>query len=199
MIRLRPIVVGITGGSGVAYAVRLLDVLLEAGREVHLTISGAAVQVFAEEMGRSINLDHFDPAMVTSANPTRLHYWHFRNLNAGCASGSHQTDGMVIVPCSGSTLASVANGISTNLIHRSADVHLKERRKLILVPRETPLSLVTIENMAAVTRAGGLVMPASPGFYHDPKSISDLVDFIVARICDQLNVEHALMKRWGSA
>ncbi len=104
---------------------------------------------------------------------------------------------MVVSPCSMSTLASIAHGITTNLVTRAADVHLKERRKLILVPRETPLSLVHLENMAAVTRAGAIVLPAMPGWYHRPRSLDDLVDFVVARICDQLGVEVELMRRWG--
>ena len=106
---------------------------------------------------------------------------------------------MVVSPCSMSTLASIAHGITANLVTRAADVHLKERRKLILVPRETPLSLVHLENMAAVTRAGAIVLPAMPGWYHQPKSLEDLVDFVVARICDQLGVEVELMGRWGGA
>jgi 4-hydroxy-3-polyprenylbenzoate decarboxylase len=117
---------------------------------------------------------------------------------APMASGSFLTAGMVICPCSGTTLSTVASGAANNLIHRAAEVHLKERRKLILVPREAPLSLAHIDNMRRVTEAGGVILPASPGFYHGASSIDDLVDFVVARICDQLGVEHTLTKRWGT-
>ena len=113
------------------------------------------------------------------------------------ASGSFLTDGMVICPCSGSTLGAVAHGVGENLIHRAAEVHLKERRKLILVPRETPLSLVYLENMNWAAKAGAVLLPAMPGFYHRAKTIRDLVDFVVARICDQLGIENKLMTRWG--
>jgi 4-hydroxy-3-polyprenylbenzoate decarboxylase len=114
------------------------------------------------------------------------------------ASGSFLTAGMVICPCSGTTLSAVAAGAASNLIQRAAEVHLKERRKLILVPREAPLSMAHIDNMRRVTEAGGVILPASPGWYHDVKSTVDLVDFIVARICDQLGIEHQLTKRWGT-
>jgi len=192
----KPIVVGITGGSGAVYAVRLIDVLLTAGREVHLTLSDAAVQVVKQELGIDVDLGAFNPSML-KAPTKRLRYFHFQDWFAPMASGSFRTDGMVVVPCSGGTLAAVAGGQSSNLVQRAAEVHLKERRKLILVTREAPLSLVAIENMATATRAGAVVLPASPGFYYDPKSVDDLVDFVVARICDQLGVEHSLLRRWG--
>lgn len=128
----------------------------------------------------------------------RLIYHHYRDYRAGIASGSFLTDGMVICPCSGGTLASIATGQSQNLIHRAADVHLKERRKLILVPRETPLSSIALGNMKTLSDLGAVILPAMPGFYHDPHGIHDLVDFVVARICDQLGVRHDLTKRWGA-
>jgi 4-hydroxy-3-polyprenylbenzoate decarboxylase len=128
----------------------------------------------------------------------KMIYHHYRDYSAGIASGSFLTGGMVICPCSMGTLASLATGQSQNLIHRAADVHLKERRKLIVVPRETPLSVIALDNMKRLAEAGAVILPAMPGFYHDPKSIPDLVDFIVARICDQLGVEHDLTKRWGT-
>jgi 4-hydroxy-3-polyprenylbenzoate decarboxylase len=192
-----PLVVAVTGGSGAVYATRLLDVLLDAGREVHLVISPTAAQVFRVELGVDVDLASFEPVLLLRASTKRLTYWHFSNFSAGIASGSFRTAGMVIVPCSMSTLASVACGVSTNLIHRAAEVHLKERRKLILVPRETPLHLVGIENMAAATRAGAVVLPAMPAFYNNPQSIADLVDFVVSRICDQLDVKNDLTARWG--
>ena len=122
---------------------------------------------------------------------------HYKNLMAPIASGSFLTSAMVICPCSGSTLAAVAHSMGENLIHRAAEVHLKERRKLVVVPRETPLSLPQLKNMQAIHEAGAVVLPASPGFYHGATSMADLVDFVVARICDQLGVAHTLMRRWG--
>lgn len=129
--------------------------------------------------------------------PGTIHYYRSNDFMAPVASGSFLTGGMVICPCSGTTLSAVAAGSASNLIQRAAEVHLKERRKLILVPRETPLSLAHIDNMRRVTEAGGIILPASPGWYHDVRSVRDLVDFLVARICDQLGIEHSLTKRWG--
>ena len=196
------LVVAVTGASGSPYAVRLLEVLLRAGRSVHLSISPAAVQVAERELGRTVRLepDLFDPRILLpdpSLDLSRLCYHHFRDFGAGIASGSFLTAGMAVCPCSLGTLAAVAHGLSDNLIHRAADVHLKERRKLVLVPRETPLGLVQLRNMVAVAEAGAVVLPAMPGFYHAPRTVSDLVDFVVARVCDQLGVEHRLASRWG--
>lgn len=197
------IVVAMTGASGSAYGIRLLEILLNAGKTVHLTISPAATEVFATELGRKVNLDRFQPEELfgNAGNPISfesLNYHHFRNFQAGIASGSFLTSGMVICPCSMGTVAAISHGISENLIHRAADVHLKERRKLILVPRETPLGLVQLRNLTAVAEAGAVVLPAMPAFYTRPQSVSDMVDFIVARICDQLEVDHQLLNRWGT-
>lgn len=192
-----PLVLAMTGASGAPYALRLLQVLCRAGRTIHLTISTSGAQVLREETGLSVALNRFDPEVLGDLGSGQLIYHHQSDFNAGIASGSFRTAGMVVSPCSMSTLASIAHGITANLVTRAADVHLKERRKLILVPRETPLSLVHIENMAAVTRAGAIVLPAMPGWYHQPKTLEDLVDFVVARICDQLGVEVELMNRWG--
>jgi 4-hydroxy-3-polyprenylbenzoate decarboxylase len=126
-----------------------------------------------------------------------LKYHNVRNFQAGIASGSFLTGGMVICPCSMGTVAAIAHGISENLIHRAADVHLKERRKLIVVPRETPLGLVQLKNLVAIAEAGAVVLPAMPAFYTLPRNVDDMVDFVVARICDQLGVESGLAKRWG--
>ena len=131
-------------------------------------------------------------------SPGSLQYHHYQDFSAGIASGSFLTDGMVICPCSMGTLAGLANGHSSNLIHRAADVHLKERRKLIVVPRETPLGSIQLENMKRLSDAGAVILPAMPGFYQRPQTIRDLADFIVGRICDQLGVEHSLTKRWGT-
>jgi 4-hydroxy-3-polyprenylbenzoate decarboxylase len=131
------------------------------------------------------------------AEPGRVRYHHYQDFFAAIASGSALTDGMVVCPCSGGTLSAIAHGASGNLIHRAADVHLKERRRLILVPRETPLSLVQLDNMRRCAEAGAVVLPAMPGFYHGVHAIRDLVDFVVGRICDQLGVDQPLIKRWG--
>ena len=194
-----PIVVAVTGGSGAAIAVRLLNVLLDAGRTVHLSVSESGAAVVRQETDVPLDADAPDlAALLGRAVPETLVWHHHRDLHAGIASGSHRTAAMVIVPCSMSSLASIAHGITGNLIQRAAEVHLKERRKLILVPRETPLSLTALENMAAVTRAGAVVLPAMPGWYHHPKTLDDLIDFLVARICDQLELPNALSGRWGS-
>jgi 4-hydroxy-3-polyprenylbenzoate decarboxylase len=195
-----PLVVGITGASGAAYAVRLLEVQLEAGREVHLAISPSGQAVIETELGLAVDLDRFDVAALLRRPPPAggvLHYHHYKNLMAPIASGSFLTAAMVICPCSGSTLSAIAHSMGENLIHRAAEVHLKERRKLVVVPRETPLSLPQLKNMQAIHEAGAVVLPAAPGFYHGAATVADLVDFVVARICDQLGVPNALIRRWG--
>ena len=215
------IVVAVTGASGSAYVVRLLQVLLEQQQTVDLIVSAAGRQVMLQETGTSFppdtahesewkwliagslsnqsagtwGLEPMDCSQLSGS--LRVH--HLGNLSAGIASGSFQTRGMVICPCSTGTLSAIATGASTNLIHRAADVHLKERRKLILVPRETPLSRITLSNMLTVTDAGAVVLPAMPGFYHQPVGIADLIDFVVARTCDQLEIKHQLSQRWESS
>jgi 4-hydroxy-3-polyprenylbenzoate decarboxylase len=191
------VVLAMTGASGSPYAVELLRTLVGSGRTVHLTVSASGAQVIREELGLDLNAARFDPAVFGNLGPGKIVYHSHKDFSAGIASGSFLTGGMVVAPCSMSTLGSIAHGITTNLITRAADVHLKERRRLILVPRETPLSLVHLENMLGVTRAGAVVLPAMPGWYHRPKTLDDLVEFVVARICDQLGVEIAKVPRWG--
>lgn len=216
-----PLVVAITGASGAVYAVRLLERLLAAGREVHLIISPSGAAVIRQELGREVTGQPLDASslLMPARRPDgsippatelagygpremppagRLHYHAYGDLMAPPASGSFLTGGMVICPCSGSTLSAVAHAASQNLIQRAAEVHLKERRPLILVPRETPLSLPQLENMRKVVRAGGVVLPAMPGWYHGVRTWHDLVDFVVARILDQLSIPHDLMRRWGN-
>lgn len=193
-----PLVVALTGASGMLYGRRLLEALLHAGHEVHLSISPSGAAVIYEELGQNVDLVRFDPGSLVQAPCDRLRYFHFQNFYAPMASGSFRTSGMAIVPCSMSTLSAIATGQGGNLIHRAADVHLKERRPLILTPRETPLSLIALENMTRVTQAGAIVLPAMPGFYHHPKGIEDLVNFVVARICDQLGLEQELLAQWGT-
>jgi 4-hydroxy-3-polyprenylbenzoate decarboxylase len=196
------LVLAITGASGAPYGLRLLDVLLRAGRKVHLSISPAGAEVLEHELGLRVNLVRFDlhdllGARADQTAPGRVAYHDHRDFHAGIASGSFLTAGMVVCPCSMGTVAAIGHGLSQNLIHRAADVHLKERRKLILVPRETPLGLVQLRNLTLCAEAGAVILPAAPAFYTHPKSLEDAIDFIVGRICDQLGVEHQLLKRWG--
>ena len=196
------LVLAMTGASGAPYGVRLLEVLLLAGRSVHLTLSPSGAEVIAQELDRAVNLNRFrladllgDAAAKVEAG--QVHYYHYMDFRAGIASGSFLTGGMMVCPCSMGTAAAIAHGSSQNLIHRAADVHLKEKRRLVLVPRETPLHLIQLRNLAACVEAGACVLPAMPAFYTRPQSLSDAVDFIVGRICDQLGVEHGLFHRWA--
>jgi flavin prenyltransferase len=186
------VVVAITGGSGMPYALRLLEALRGLGLETHVIISDAARLVLAQEM--------LQGALALEASAHALYTQ--RDLAAPPASGSWRHLGMVVCPCSMASLAAIASGLGSNLIHRGADVCLKERRKLVLVPRETPLSDIHLENMLRVSRAGAVVLPACPGFYHRPESIADLVDQVVGRVLDHLDLEHLGLKhdlgpRWG--
>jgi 4-hydroxy-3-polyprenylbenzoate decarboxylase len=201
---VKPLVVAITGASGAIYGQRLLEVLLEAECEIHLTISDSGRLVLAHELGLGIDLAKFTLTQILPSSSLDLqsaakqvHYHHYKDFMAPIASGSFKTRGMIVCPCSGSTLSGIATAASQNLIQRAADVHLKERRPLILVPRETPLSLIQLDNLRTACAAGATILPASPGFYHGAESVSQLIDFIVARILDHLDIEHALMKRWG--
>lgn len=181
------VVVGISGGSGAIYALGLLKVLKELGVETHLVVSTLGEYVTNHEC--EVNLEE----LKSLAD----HYHHNKDLAAPIASGSFQTDAMVVVPCSMKTVASIACGISDNLLTRAADVIIKERRKLVVVPRETPLSSIHLENMLKLSNIGVTVLPASPEFYSNPQNIGDIVTSIVARILDQIGVEHNLIKRWG--
>src|SRR5213079_3376048 len=168
----------------------------------HFTLSPAAIQVLEQELGRKVRLDYFQIAdllgvTAKTLGPGQLLYHDYRDFRAGIASGSFLTGGMVVCPCSMGTAAAIAHGMSQNLIHRAADVHLKERRPLILVPRETPLGVVQLRNLTACAEAGAVVLPAMPAFYTRPRSLADVVDFVVGRVCDQLGVEHRLFPRWG--
>jgi 4-hydroxy-3-polyprenylbenzoate decarboxylase len=195
-----PLVVAITGASGVVYGQRLLEVLLKTDIEIHLTISQSGATVLKHETGVELDLEHFriDDLIPGQSMSDRLRYHHYSDFMTPIASGAFKTRGMVVCPCSGSTLSGIATAASKNLVMRAADVHLKEKRPLILVPRETPLSLIQIENLHKACQAGATILPASPGFYHGHQSVADLVDFVVARILDQLDIEHSLIRRWGS-
>lgn len=189
------IVVGISGASGAVYARRLVSVLVERGVEVHLVVSPLGQRLLHDELG----MEGIDLAALAGRDDHRMTLHHYRDVGAAIASGSFRHDGMVIVPCSNHTLAALANGLSDNLMHRAASVALKERFRLVLCHREAPLSLVEIRNMAAVTEAGATVMPANPGFYMLPQTIDQLVDFVVGRLLDLLDIPHALNTRWAES
>ena len=191
-----PIVVGITGASGAPYAVRLLQQLTAARRQVSLIVSKYGMRLLDTEVGIG-SMDALREAVGKEAWDSCVEIHGNDDRGAPPASGSALTAGMIVCPCSMGTLSAIAVGASRSLIERAADVTLKERRKLILVPRETPLSAIHLENMLRLTRAGAVIMPAAPGFYHRPKQVSDLVDFVVARMLDQLGVGQTLVKRWA--
>lgn len=181
-------IVAITGASGACYGIRLLEVLIAQNLEPYVVVSPAGRQVLSVELGSGNLKNHLGTVGYREED--------VRDLTSPLASGSFQTQGMVIIPCSTGTLGAVAHGISSNLIHRAAEVSLKERRALIVVPRETPLSTITLQNMLTLSQAGVQVVPASPGFYHAPSSIEDLVDFVVGRVLDLMKIPHQLTKRW---
>ncbi len=191
-----PIVVALTGASGAPYGVRLLEQLVAARRRVSLIVSSHGLRLLRTEtdLGDVAGLRAFVGAEAWDAFVTT---YDDGDRGAAPASGSAKSAGMVICPCSMGTLASIAAGTSRSLVERAADVALKERRPLVLVPRETPLSAIHLENMLRLTRAGAVIMPASPGFYNRPTRIEELVDFVVARVLDQLGVENTLAIRWG--
>lgn len=227
----RQVCVAITGASGAVYSVRLIEVLLATGHDVHLSISPSGAHVIREEMDLNVDLNDFDPVQlmlddITHAEDSKIRllqasagigtadsnvlsvdsgrvgelvYHHYMDFQASIASGSFLTDGMIVCPCSGATLSAIAHGGAANLIQRAAEVHLKERRRLILVTRETPLSLPQLENMRQATLAGAVLMPAAPGWYHGVTVLRDLVDFMVARVCDQLGIDNCLINRWGNS
>ncbi len=182
--------VGITGASGSIYGVRLVEGLLKNGYGVDLVITSAGERVMAGE------LPGFDFKKDFGKEGARLRVWENDDYSAAFLSGSRAPRTVIIIPCSMGTLGALANGISSNLLERAADVVLKEKKQLILVPRETPLNLIHLENMAKLARAGADILPAMPAFYHSPKDVDDLVNFIVGKVFDLLGIEHHLFKRW---
>jgi flavin prenyltransferase len=192
-----PIVVAITGASGAPYAVRLLEQLVAAERGLQLIVSGHGLRLLQTEMAID-SVAALRTCVGAEAWDRHITVFDDNDRGAAPASGSALNAGMVICPCSMGTLSAIAVGASRSLVERAADVALKERRPLLLVQRETPLSAIHLENMLRVTRAGAIVMPASPGFYHRPSSVDDLVNFIVARVLDHLGVPQRLVERWGS-
>ena len=195
-------VLGIAGASGSPYARRVLEQMLGVGHDVKAVITDAGRKVLAveEDLVLTGNTEADTPPLLEWANAAdfagTFELYHHKDVAAPIASGSFAVDGMVVVPCSGGTLGRIAHGISNGLLERAADVCLKERRRLVLVPREMPLSLIHLRNMTAVTEAGAIVLPASPGFYHNPKSIDDLVDMVAGRILASLGIDSKVMKTW---
>lgn len=197
------VTLAITGASGAPYALRLLECLLSAGESVFLLLSDAARVVIPQETGWALP---DEPAALADAfrqrfatTPGQLHLPANKDWFSPVASGSNAPRRMVVCPCSMSTLAAIAHGMSDNLIERAADVVIKEKGTLVLVPREAPFSVIHLDNMAALARLGVVMLPAAPGFYQPPHTVDNLVDFVVARVLDQLGIQHALGPRWGSA
>ncbi|MDD4880200.1 MAG: UbiX family flavin prenyltransferase [Gallionellaceae bacterium] len=187
-----------TGASGMHYGLRLLESLLKAGCRVDLLVSQAARIVAKQELDLALPGDTRElAAMLTARHPGDLHVYGEKEWFAPAASGSNPADAMVVCPCTMGSLAAIAHGLADNLIERAADVMLKERRPLILVPRETPFSLIHLRNMTQLAEAGAVILPANPGFYHRPETVAEVVDFVVARVLDQLGVANDLLPRWG--
>ena len=213
---VHPLVVAITGASGVMYAIRLLQVLCNDDVEVHLTISPSGAAVLKQETGLQLDVRRPDLRALISYCPdwsadqyqqriqradwsqglSRIQFHAYDDYLTPIASGSFRTSAMIVCPCSGSTLSGIARSASSNLIQRAAEVHLKEHRKLVLVPRETPLSVLQLENMHRIAAAGAVILPAMPGWYHGVDSLDSLIDFVVSRILDQIGMDNHLIERW---
>lgn len=195
---MKQLAVGITGASGAIYGVRLVQELLRLGHTVHLMITEAGWQVFRDELDwqtedrNAVLRDKLQQDFVG-----KLNYWTLRDFYSPAASGSARLDGMVVIPCSMGTLSGIAHGASGNLLERAADVTLKEGRRLVIVPRETPLNAIHLQNMLTLTQIGARILPAMPGFYQKPQTLDDIVNFIVGKTLDALEIPHSLFKRWG--
>ncbi|MFY0543058.1 UbiX family flavin prenyltransferase [Brevibacillus sp. H7] len=194
----KQLAVGITGASGAIYGVRLVQELLRGGHTVHLMITEAGWQVFSDELDwNTEDRERLVQEKLRQDFPGELYYWGLRDFSCPAASGSHRGDGMIVIPCSMGTLSGIAHGASGNLMERVADVMLKEGRKLVLVPRETPLNAIHLENMLTLSRMGAKILPAMPGYYHKPNTMDDLINFVVGKALDALDVPHSLFRRWG--
>ncbi len=193
--------IAISGASGAPYAHRVLQMLIKGGHNVYLCISGDGLSILNDETGLMLKGSETDIQFALekhfASREGQITYFDEEYMYAPIASGSVKVDAMVVIPCSMKTLASIANGFSSNLIERAADVMIKEKRRLILVPRETPLSVVHLKNMLTLAELGCHVIPAMPAFYHHPKHVSDMVDFIAGRVLDSMGVENDLSPRWG--
>lgn len=199
---MKTVTLAMTGASGAAYGVRLLECLLHAGIEVRLLLSSASILVIRDELDLQLNSHPEQQAKLLTgflslSQDNHLTCYHKNDWYAPVASGTAVSDAMVICPCSSGTLSAVAAGLSDTLLRRAADVTLKEQKKLILVHRETPISLIHIENMRTLALAGATILPANPGFYYKPQEITDIVDFVVARVLDQLQVGQKMVPKWG--
>jgi 4-hydroxy-3-polyprenylbenzoate decarboxylase len=189
-------VVGVTGASGVCYARRLLEVLPGLVDEVHVVFSEAALRVLNDEEGIALSASTLSYEKLYGVRAENVTFYNCRDIGARIASGSMLTSGMVVIPCSMSTLGAIAHGIPTHLVHRAADVAMKEGRPLLIVPRETPLSPIHMENMLTLSRYGVKIVPAMPGFYNRPQSVAELVDQFVMKVLDSMGVQHSLGRRW---
>ncbi len=187
---MKKYIVGITGASGSIYGIRLIEELLKAGNEVHIIITDSGKKVMKYETDSLLNR--------FKDSSSNIKVYDVENLFAPTASGSFKTDGMIIMPCSMSTLGEISNGVSKNLLGRSSDVCLKEKRKLIIVPRETPFNTIHLKNMINLSEAGAIILPAMPGFYHIPKSLEDIINFVVGKVLDALDIENNLFQKWGN-
>ena len=194
---MKRLVVGITGASGVIYGVRLLEILNQLNaHEIHLTISDSGMRALWEELQIRVDLDNFKVESLLGRPSDQIVYHHESDIAAPIASGSFRTDGMIVAPCSMGTVGSIAAGISRNLIHRAADVCIKERRKLVLLPRETPLSSIHLENMLKLSQLGICILPAMPGFYHFPETVDDQINFVITKLLDQFGLDPGITRRW---
>ncbi len=190
-------IVGLTGASGAAYGVRLVERLTELGFPVHLVVTDAGWRVLKEELewDAAKRLQTIEARFAGRSAPVK--YYPIQDIGAAIASGTFRAEGMVVAPCSMGTLAAIAHGLSDNLLERAADVTLKEGRRLVLVPRETPLHAIHLENMLKLARMGVRIVPASPGFYHRQQTVEELIDFMVGKTLDSMGIEHELYQRWG--
>ena len=199
---ISPITIAISGASGTVYGLRILQFLLENNYNVDFVISGSASKVAKEEIGLELSLNpHLLKEQVLSyftvkTNPAFLNVWAHNDISASISSGSYRSLGMIIVPASMGTVAAIACGTSDNLITRAADVCLKERRKLVLVPREMPFSSIHLENLLKLSKTGAIIAPACPGFYHNPEKLTDAIDFVAGKVLDLFGIDHNLFKRW---
>ena len=193
--------IGITGASGSAYGLRVLEALVAGGHTVSVSITRDGMHILRDETGLMLKGSEAEIQNMLQKHlggrEGQVRYFDEDNLYAPFASGSAKVDGMVVVPCSMKALSSIANGFASNLIERAADVTLKERRRLVIVPRETPLSVIHLRNMLSLAEAGCHILPAMPAFYHHPRTVEDLINFIAGRVLDALGVENSLSPRWG--
>jgi len=198
-----PIIIAVSGASGTIYAFRALQFLLENNYSTHLVISESACKVATAELELELSLNTnqqkkqvLSYLKLPNNIDSLLNVWDFKDISASISSGSCKTGGMIIIPCSMGTSSAISNGLSDNLITRAADVCLKERRKLVLVPREMPYSSIHLENLLKLSNVGAIIAPASPGFYHKPKSLMENIDFVVGKVLDLFGIEHSLFNRW---